>query len=53
MVKFPEADARMFFRKFVCKRCKSTLRTSNTKIIEGKVHCRKCLSHAFRAKRKK
>ncbi len=53
MVKFPEADARKFRNVFVCKVCKTKLRAPNVKIIQGKVHCRRCLSKAFRAVRKK
>ncbi|MBL7054894.1 hypothetical protein ISS05_04000 [Candidatus Woesearchaeota archaeon] len=53
MVKFPEADARKFRNIFVCKKCKSKIRTPNMKVIQGKVKCRRCNSHAFRAVKKK
>jgi len=53
MVKFPEADARLFKNKFVCKSCKRTLRTSMSKVLANKVTCRKCGYHGFRPRRKK
>ena len=53
MVKFPEADARMFKNKFVCRRCKSTVNAPNRKIAEGAVKCRKCQNKKFKPKRKK
>lgn len=53
MVKFPEADARIFRNIFVCKKCKTKIRASNMKVIQGKVSCRNCGSKALRAVRKK
>lgn len=53
MAKFPEADARLFKRKFVCRRCKSTLRTDNLKVIEKAITCRKCNYRSLRPVRKK
>ncbi|MCX6707026.1 MAG: 50S ribosomal protein L40e [Candidatus Woesearchaeota archaeon] len=53
MVKFPEANARMFRNVFVCRRCKAKIRTPNTKVIAGKVKCRRCNSKVLRPKRKK
>jgi len=53
MVKFPEADARKFRNIFVCKKCKTKMRTSNVKVIQGKISCRNCGSKALRAVRKK
>lgn len=53
MAKFPEAEARLFKSKFVCRKCKSVFRAPNMKIIEGKITCRKCGSHVFKPKRKK
>ena len=53
MVKFPEAHARLFKNIFVCKRCKSRIRTTNMKVIQGKVSCRKCSSKALRTVRMK
>lgn len=53
MVKFPEADARMFKNKFVCRKCKSTRRANMMKILAGKVKCRSCDGSSLRVKRKK
>ena len=53
MVKFPEADNRLFKRRFVCRKCKSTIKAFNMKVLAGKVSCRKCSSKALRIKRKK
>ncbi len=53
MVKFPEAEARKFRNVFICRKCKSKVKTPNSKVIARKVTCRKCSSHAFRAVRKK
>lgn len=53
MVKFPEADARLFRHKFACKNCKTVVKASNAKIIAKKIKCRKCGRKAFRPLRKK
>ncbi|MBC8500661.1 MAG: 50S ribosomal protein L40e [Nanoarchaeota archaeon] len=53
MVKFPEAEARLFHNIFICKKCKSKIRAPNLKVSEGKVSCRKCGSKALRSVRKK
>ncbi|MBD3208792.1 50S ribosomal protein L40e [Candidatus Woesearchaeota archaeon] len=53
MVKFPEAEARLFQNMFVCRRCKSKIRTTNLKVIAGKISCRKCGSKALKPVRKK
>lgn len=53
MVKFPEAQARMFIGKFVCKKCKSVIKAPNIKVIQGKVSCRRCGSKALRPIKKK
>lgn len=53
MAKFPEADARLFRNMFVCRRCKTKMRTSNVKVIAGRQRCRKCQTHGFRPVRKK
>ncbi|MEK6916781.1 MAG: hypothetical protein AABW92_03475 [Nanoarchaeota archaeon] len=53
MVKFAEADARLFKGVFVCRKCKSKARTSNLKVLAGKVTCKKCGCHAFRPLKKK
>ena len=53
MVKFPEAEARKFRNIFICKKCSTKIRANNMKIIQGKIKCRRCHSHAFRSVRKK
>jgi len=53
MVKFPEADARLFRNKFVCRRCKSVIRDPSRKIAESEVKCRACANKKFKPKRKK
>ena len=53
MVKFPEAHARLFKNKFVCKKCKATIRAPNVAVLQGKVRCRRCNSKALRPVRKK
>ncbi|OYT31941.1 50S ribosomal protein L40e [Candidatus Woesearchaeota archaeon ex4484_78] len=53
MVKFPEAEERLFKNKFVCRRCKSVIRAPSRKIAEKLVKCRKCHGKAFKPKRKK
>jgi len=53
MVKFHEAEVRMFRNVFVCRKCKSKIKSPNMKISQGKVSCRRCGSKAFRAVRKK
>ncbi len=53
MVKFPEAEARLLSNVFVCKKCKSKIRTTNLRVLAGKVRCRKCGSRALRPMRKK
>ena len=53
MVKFHEADVRKFRNVFICRKCKSKIKSPNAKIIQGKVSCRRCGSRAFKAVRKK
>ncbi|MBI3051251.1 50S ribosomal protein L40e [Candidatus Woesearchaeota archaeon] len=53
MVKFPEAEARLFRNIFVCRKCKSKLRAPNLKVVQGKVSCRKCGAKALRPVRRK
>jgi ribosomal protein L40E len=53
MAKFPEAEARLFKNKFVCRKCKSVIKTSNLKIMANKIKCRSCDAKAFKPKRKK
>ncbi len=51
--KVPEAEARLFQNIFVCKECKSKLRTTSMKVLSGKVKCRKCNSRHLRPVRRK
>lgn len=53
MAKFPEAMARQFKNMFVCKRCKTKIRASSSKVLAGYVKCRRCKSRALRPVRKK
>ncbi|MCB9362284.1 50S ribosomal protein L40e [Candidatus Woesearchaeota archaeon] len=53
MAKFPEAEARLLKRKFVCRKCKSSISTSNMLVLQKKVKCRKCGSPELRPVRKK
>jgi len=53
MAKFPEAQTRLMKDKFVCRKCKSTIRASNMLVIAGLVKCRKCKSRVLRPVRKK
>ena len=53
MAKIPEADSRMYKDIFVCRKCKSKIRTDNMKVTLGKVKCRKCDSKSLRPVRKK
>jgi len=53
MVKFPEADARIFRHKFVCRKCKTVVKASSQAMMEGKVKCKKCHAKTLRTKRKK
>jgi ribosomal protein L40E len=53
MAKFPEAEARLIRGKFVCRKCKGTIHSSNMQVIAGLVKCRKCNSRALRPVRKK
>ena len=53
MVKFPEAQARMYGNMFVCRKCKTRQRAPPQKILQKKISCRKCGSRALRPVRKK
>jgi len=48
MAKFKEAMQRMFGRVFVCKNCKSKIRTDMSRILLKKVSCRSCGGKNFR-----
>jgi len=53
MVKIAEASHRMFHNVFVCKKCKSKIRTDRNRIQKGTVKCRKCGGKALRSKNAK
>ncbi len=53
MARIPEAEARLFKDKFICKKCKTAMKVPVLKVLEGKVTCRKCKSRALRPARKK
>lgn len=48
MAKIPEAMARLYRNVFVCKRCKTKIRSISQKIMQKKVVCRRCGSKSFR-----
>ena len=47
--KFPEAEARLFTRVFVCMACGAKIMADYSKIKAGKVKCRKCKAKQLRA----
>ena len=51
--KIHEAQDRLFKNMFVCKRCKTKMRSDPQKILKGKVKCRKCGRSQFRVLKKK
>ncbi|MBR9677425.1 50S ribosomal protein L40e [Candidatus Woesearchaeota archaeon] len=53
MVKFEEANTRLFKNIYVCRKCKSKIRAHSMKVIRGQAVCRKCASKALRPKKKK
>jgi len=52
MVRFPEATKRLFENVFVCKKCKSKIRSSYQKILSKSIVCKKCKCRTFRAIKK-
>ncbi|MBT3984984.1 hypothetical protein HOD38_03595 [archaeon] len=48
MAKFEATTARLFRRIFVCKKCKTKIRTDISRVLQKKVKCRSCQSKAFR-----
>lgn len=46
--RFPEAERRLFHRKFICMKCGARIKTDMLKVQEGKVKCRKCKSKRLR-----
>ncbi len=52
MSKIPEAVARMFGRKWVCKKCKTVMKADGTKVRDKKLICKRCYGKNFRPKKK-
>jgi len=52
MGKIAEATARIFGRKWVCRKCKTVMKADSSKIRIHKIICRKCQGKNFRAKTK-
>ena len=52
MVKFHEAQVRLYKNVFVCRVCKSKIRADPAKVRIGKIKCRKCGSRYLRPKRR-
>lgn len=50
--KFVEAENRLFKNVYVCRKCKSAIRTNYAQVKYGIAKCRKCKSKALRPKRK-
>jgi ribosomal protein L40E len=53
MVRIAEAQHRLFENVFVCKKCKSKLRSDSNRVRNKQVKCRKCQGKALRAIRLK
>jgi ribosomal protein L40E len=52
MGKIPEATARIFGRKWVCRKCKKVAKADNAKIRAKKIICKNCQGKNFRPKTK-
>jgi len=48
MARFDATVGRLFRRVFVCRRCKTKIRTDISRIMLGNIQCRKCQGKAFR-----
>ena len=48
MVRFLEANARLFHNVFICKKCKSKMKADMRKILLKKISCRNCNGKDFR-----
>ncbi len=48
MARIPEASARLFANVFVCKKCKTKIKSTPQKIMQRKIICRRCGCKAFR-----
>jgi len=52
MVKFQEAIGRKYKNTFVCKKCKTKIKAQSSKVLQGKIKCRRCGSKALRPVKK-
>jgi ribosomal protein L40E len=52
MAKLPEAMARIFGRKWVCKNCKTVMKADGSKVRAKKLICKGCQKKNFRPKKK-
>ena len=52
MVKFREASSRLFGNVFVCRKCKTKIKTTPQKVMFGRAKCRRCGHKALRSVRK-
>ncbi len=52
MAKIPEAEARLFHRKWVCRKCKTVNKADISKIRTKKLICKRCQNRDFRIKTK-
>ena len=50
--RFPEAEARLFHRVFICMHCGAKMRADLIKVRQGKVKCRKCKRKELRPVKK-
>ncbi|MBS3170210.1 hypothetical protein J4223_00340 [Candidatus Woesearchaeota archaeon] len=48
MAKFDAVVGRLFKRVFVCRKCKTKIRTDSIRVISKTVKCRNCGGKAFR-----
>ena len=51
--KIKEAQNRLFKNVYVCKKCKSKMKSDPQKVLKGKARCRKCKAPALRPLKKK
>ncbi len=51
-MRIPEAEARLFRRVFICRKCKVKIRADYAKIRAKKILCHKCGSRDFKLKTK-
>ncbi|MBI4020347.1 MAG: 50S ribosomal protein L40e [Candidatus Aenigmarchaeota archaeon] len=46
--KFPEAEARLFSRVYICMKCGGRIKADASKVKAKKIKCRKCKSRQLR-----